>query len=61
MSDIDTGNYQIVGCCGPDLIIMRPKTTMSKKEALLHAAWLVVLGEDEPGQFQKILDAVSNT
>ena len=58
--DIDTGNYQLVGCGGEDILVMMPKKKMTKKEALLHAAWLVALADDND-EFGKILDAVRNT
>lgn len=57
---IDTSNNQFVGICGDTISVMMPKTQMTKKEALLHAAWLVAMA-DENGEFNKILEAVYNT
>ncbi len=58
---IDVPNDQFVGMAGDHVIVMRPKQRMTKREALVHAAWLVALAEDEPGEFARILEAVRNT
>lgn len=60
MTEIDTSNRQLVGAMGDKIIVQRPQTTMTKAEALLFAAWLVALAEDESGQFAKVLSAVTN-
>ena len=62
---IDIFNKQMVGGFGTGstakILVALPKQIMSKKEALVHAAWLVCLAEDEEGQFDEILQAVKNT
>jgi hypothetical protein len=58
--EIDTGNYRMVTTKGNSVIIMNPINIMSKKEALLFAAWLVVIAENEDNEFTKILTAVQN-
>lgn len=60
MPEIDTFNKQLIGVKGNDIIIMLPKQKMSKEEALVHAAYLVVLADGED-RFQEILEAVQNT
>lgn len=58
--DIDTTNYQAVGVRGSQIVVLKPRLIMSPAEAIIHAAWLVVLSglEDE---FLKTLVAVKNT
>jgi len=59
--EIDTTNLQLVCLTGDDKIgVMMPRQKMTKQEALVHAAWLVVLA-DENDNFQKVLAAVKNT
>lgn len=60
---METDNTQMVGCQGDHIVILAPKTRMTKAEALLHAAWIVVLADDgeESGQFEQVLDAVMST
>lgn len=55
---MDTSNIQMVGVQGGDIVVMAPKTRMTKDEALMHAAWIVALA-DEGGNFETILDAVT--
>ena len=51
----DITNKQLVAVQGENIIIMNPIRKMSKEEALVHAAWLVVLAEgwDRAGEGQK--------
>ena len=58
MPEINTGNDQMVGVMGGDIVIMNPKTRMTKEEALRHAAWLVALAFPDDGEFEAVLDAV---
>jgi hypothetical protein len=60
-NEIETINDQLVAVQGDSIIILRPKNKMTKEEALRHAAWLVVLAEDEFNQFRLVLEAVKNT
>lgn len=57
---METGNEQMVGVQGDFIVVMFPKTRMTKAEALRHAAWIVALADDgeESGQFEQVLDAV---
>lgn len=57
---IDTGNYQLVGVTGDDVIVMMPKARMTRAQALLHAAWLVAIA-DEHNDFARVLRAVQST
>lgn len=60
---METGNDQMVSVQGDDILVLRPKSRMTKTEALRHAAWLVSLADDgeESGQFEQVLDAVMAT
>jgi hypothetical protein len=60
---IETGNAQLVGVHGPNIVILNPKHRMTKDEALRHAAWLVALADESDGNadFKRVLEAVMNT
>lgn len=58
---MDTSNKQLVGVRGENIIVMLPAHRMTKQEALVHAAWLVVLAENNDGEFDKVLTAVKNS
>lgn len=53
-------NMQMVGSLGENITVMMPATRMGKREALIHAAWLVALA-DKNNEFEAILRAVRNT
>lgn len=57
---IDTFNRQMVGVNRDDLVVMLPSQRMSKREALVHAAWLVALADDsdDNAEFSRVLAAV---
>lgn len=57
----DIGNDQLVSIAGDTITVITPKHHMSKRAALVHAAWLVALAEKEDGEFDRILEAVRNT
>lgn len=59
-TEIDTTNYQMVGGRGDEIIVLSPKQVMTKREAILHAAWLVVLADDND-EFDSVLRAVEHT
>ncbi len=44
-----------------NVLVMIPKQSMTKREALVHAAWLVAIAEEEEGQFEEVLKQVKNT
>jgi hypothetical protein len=56
----DITNYQLVSAASDDIAVLRPKTRMTKHEALVHAAWLVTLTGMEDN-FPAILQQVQNT
>lgn len=57
--EIDTRNDQFVGANGyGQITIMMPKATMTRAEALRHAAWIVAVAEREDGEFAAVLKAV---
>jgi hypothetical protein len=64
---IDVPNSQLVnvtvGLGGDRIGVLIPNPLMTKREALIHAAWLVALADDgsEPIAFDDILEAVRNT
>lgn len=62
---LDIGNYQFVGMRGAPpsekVVVMIPKVELTRTEALVHAAWLVVLAEQESGEFERVLEKVRST
>lgn len=62
MANDDVANAQAVSVDGRGtIIVMAPRHRMSKREALVHAAWLVALADEMDDQFPAILEAVRNT
>lgn len=61
MEDIDVTNEQLVCVNGIAIAVLNPSMVMTKEQALVHAAWLVVLAEEKEGEFEKVLEAVKNT
>lgn len=60
-TEIDTSNYQAVGVLDDQwIVVVLPARKMTKREALRHAAWLVVLADDHD-EFPAILEAVRGT
>jgi hypothetical protein len=59
-SNPDLSNMQVVGTKEDRIWIMFPKPAMSRQEALVHAAWLVAVA-DQDGEFPAILAAVRQT
>jgi hypothetical protein len=56
---MDTFNKHMVGVQGNNILIMNPpRGPMSKEEALIFAAWIVTLADDDETGFQKALEAV---
>jgi hypothetical protein len=45
VSEIDIGNYQLVGSHDGDVVVTLPKARMTPAEAMVHAAWLVTIAE----------------
>lgn len=60
MAELDIGNYQAVGGQGEAIVVLLPKSMMTKAEALVHAAWLVALADDND-EFPAVLEAVRST
>lgn len=56
-----TRNVQVVGVCAGRIIVQLPNLRMTRQEALVHAAWLVALAEENKGDFDRILAAVRGT
>ena len=65
MAEIDTTNAQMVSLDkGVNVGVLFPRRSMTPDEALVHAAWLVVMAEivgAEPGRFDEVLAAVRST
>jgi hypothetical protein len=61
--EIDITNIQAVGVKGDDIVVLAPKQIMSKQEALVHAAWLVCLADEENAGdlFEEILTKVTTS
>lgn len=58
--EYDCTNYQAVGMNSDEIVILMPRARMTKEEALIHAAWLVVLADDE-NEFPEILEQVKSS
>lgn len=59
---MDTFNKHFVGVRGDDIVIINPPAgPISKADALVFAAWIVTLADDDETGFQKALEAVHNT
>jgi hypothetical protein len=54
---IDVSNGQLVTTSGDQIVIVWPKVTMDQHQALVHAAWLVALVDNDE-RFQRILSEV---
>ena len=61
-------NVQLVGGGDNSVVVIMPRQRMTRREALVHAAWLVAVAEGLDGQledtsteFASILAAVRNT
>jgi len=59
----DVTNYQGVTVKDEDIIVISPLVTMDRKQALVHAAWLVALADESENyaEFRAALKAVLNT
>lgn len=57
---MDVTNCQFVGATTDRIIIALPRCEMTRTEALVHAAWLVVVA-DKDDEFPSILEAVRRT
>lgn len=57
---MDTTNWHLVTELADETILVQrpPRGALTKGDALLFAAWLVMLAEDEKGQFEDVLEAV---
>lgn len=55
---VGTDNVQGVGISGEKVMVLGPLQLMTKHQALVHAAWLVAVAEEHPGDFAAILDRV---
>lgn len=61
-TEIDTTNYQGVAMNGERrLFVLMPKHQMTREEALVHAAWILVMCIPEHNEFERVLAAVMNT
>lgn len=61
---MDTTNWHLVTVAGHEesIVIQRPPVRpMSKRDALLFAAWIVAVAEEQEGEFEEILNAVKAT
>jgi hypothetical protein len=56
----DVTNYQGVALKDDKVLVMSPLTLMTKEQALVHAAWLVVLADESDNytEFRAALKAV---
>ena len=61
INENEIANTQFVGVRGDTIVVLMPKQKMTKREALVHAAWIVALVADTDEEFQEILKIVRNT
>ncbi len=54
------GNEQLVSVQGATIIVMSPKRRMGKREALIHAAFIVSLADPSGKAFPEILKQVQS-
>lgn len=59
IDNLDTSNSQMVGVQGDNILIMMPKQKMTKAEALVLAAWLLMLADDND-DFGLIIEKVQS-
>ena len=57
----DPTNWSFVGVQGNNIFIGLYPHPITKERALNLAAWLVVLAEEKPGEFEAMLAAVKET
>jgi hypothetical protein len=55
---IDVSNQQGVALVGEDVLVLWPKGRMTRREALVHAAWIVAVAQTVDGEFEVIRGAV---
>lgn len=60
MEETNTANQCLVGVQGETIVILRPVQRLTKAEALVFAAYLVAMA-DEDCEFDRILEAVQST
>ncbi len=63
---INTENSQLVGVqvggeAGAIITVALPRHTMTRAEAIRHAAWIVALADPNGEEFAKVLEAVKRT
>jgi hypothetical protein len=56
---LNLSNLQMVGTRDGQIVVLMPRTRMSKQEALVHAAWLVALATGDIGEFHQIVKAIA--
>jgi hypothetical protein len=57
---VELGNEYMVGVHGERIVIMKPPARLSKAQALVLAAYLVALADDNQ-DFPAVLEGVQNT
>ena len=58
---MDVTNWQAVGANGRgEVIVALPRSTMSRGDALIHAAWLVAVTAAEDEEFLAVLREVQS-
>lgn len=58
--EIDPTNQFLIAAQGEDLIFMRPPRRMTRAQALVLAAWIVLIVGDD-ALWQRTVEAVQNT
>ena len=64
MTTADTTNYHLVSAIGDGQVVIinppKPMVAMTKDHALVFAAWIVALAEEQDGDFGEVLRAVQS-
>ena len=58
---VDTTNRYFVGARADKIVVMNPPHEMTKSQALVFAAWIATLADDDGISFDAALAAVQNT
>lgn len=64
LNKVDITNWQCVGVQGfrdRYIVVSNPMPKMTRIKALVHAAWIVAIAEETPGEFEEILKKIKNT
>lgn len=63
MKTINTSNFAMLGVRGDEIVVLNPSAlrVMSREQALVVAAYIMVLIMPEEKEFDAIIEAITNT